>query len=181
MGIWPPRRRSNPAHSLHFPSLPLSYWVVRGSLYSFPEARDSCLVSASVLQGLLHLKMYSWCICGERYSTSTYSSAIFSKRLFSSFSLSAIKVVSSSYLRLLIYQDCLKSWFQLCFIQPEFLMMCSAYKLNKQGDNIQPWWTAFPIWKWEGNRQEGQGNPNGGNSLQVSDIFISLKRQEKTN
>ena len=24
--------------------------------------------------------------------------------------------------------------------------MHSAYKLNKQGDNIQPWWTPFPIW-----------------------------------
>ena len=34
---------------------------------------------------------------------------------------------------------------------------------------------------WEGNRQEGQGFPNGGNSLQVSDIFISLKWQEETN
>ena len=34
---------------------------------------------------------------------------------------------------------------------------------------------------WEGNRQEGQGSPNGGNSLQVSDIFISLKQQEETN
>ena len=37
------------------------------------------------------------------------------------------------------------------------------------------------ICKWEGNRQEGQGSPNGRNSLQVSDIFISLKRQEETN
>ena len=26
----------------------------------------------------------------------------------------------------------------LCFFQPVFLMMYSAYKLNKQGDNIQP-------------------------------------------
>ena len=25
-------------------------------------------------------------------------------------------------------------------------MMYSAYKLNKQGDNIQPWWTPVPIW-----------------------------------
>ena len=24
--------------------------------------------------------------------------------------------------------------------------MYSAYKLNKQGDNIQPWYTPFPIW-----------------------------------
>ena len=27
-----------------------------------------------------------------------------------------------------------------------FLMMYSAQKLNKQGDNIQPWRTPFPIW-----------------------------------
>ena len=29
-----------------------------------------------------------------------------------------------------------------------FLMMYSAYKLNKQGANIQPWRTPFPIWNW---------------------------------
>ena len=29
---------------------------------------------------------------------------------------------------------------------PAFLMMYSAYMLNKQGDNIQPWRTPFPIW-----------------------------------
>ena len=29
---------------------------------------------------------------------------------------------------------------------PAFCMMYSAYKLNKQGDNIQPWRTPFPIW-----------------------------------
>ena len=29
---------------------------------------------------------------------------------------------------------------------PAFHMMCSAYKLNKQGDNIQPWCTPFPVW-----------------------------------
>ena len=28
-----------------------------------------------------------------------------------------------------------------------FLMMYSAYKLNKQGDNIQPYHTPFPILK----------------------------------
>ena len=30
--------------------------------------------------------------------------------------------------------------------RPAFLMMYSAYKLNKQADNIQPWHTPFPIW-----------------------------------
>ena len=34
----------------------------------------------------------------------------------------------------------------LCFFSPAFLMMYSAYKLNKQGDNLQPWRTPFPIW-----------------------------------
>ena len=29
---------------------------------------------------------------------------------------------------------------------PVFLMRYSAYKLNKQGDNIQPWHTPFSIW-----------------------------------
>ena len=29
---------------------------------------------------------------------------------------------------------------------PAFLMIYSAYKLNKQGDNIQPWCTPFAIW-----------------------------------
>ena len=29
---------------------------------------------------------------------------------------------------------------------PAFLKMYSAYKLNKEGDNIQSWHTPFPIW-----------------------------------
>ena len=37
-----------------------------------------------------------------------------------------------------------QSWFQLWFIQPAFHMMYSAYKLNKQGDNIQPCHNSFP-------------------------------------
>ena len=27
-----------------------------------------------------------------------------------------------------------------------FLMRCSAYKLNKQGDDTQPWHNPFPVW-----------------------------------
>ena len=69
--------------------------------------------------------------------TFSLSSFTFIKRLFSSSSLSAIKVVSSAYLKLLI------------FLPPilMFLMMYSTYKLNKQGDDTQPWRTPFPIWK----------------------------------
>ena len=77
----------------------------------------------------------------------TFSLSTFTliKRLFSSSSLSAIRMVSSAYLRLLIFllailiPTCASS-------SPAFLMMYSAYKLNKQCDNIQPWWTPFPIW-----------------------------------
>jgi len=73
------------------------------------------------------------------------SSFTFIKRLFSSSLLSAVRVVSSAYQRLLIFLPavliaaCASS-------NPAFLMMYSAYKLNKQGDNIQPWRTPFPIW-----------------------------------
>ena len=74
------------------------------------------------------------------------SSYTFIKKLFSSSSLSAIRVVSSAFLRLLIFL--LVIWIPACASpSPAFLMMYSAYKLNKQGDNIQPWHTPLPIWK----------------------------------
>ena len=77
------------------------------------------------------------------------SSFIFIKRLFSTSLLSAIRVVSSAYLSLLIFL--LAIFLQLVSLKlasssPAFLMMYSAYKLNKQGDNIQRWCTPFPIW-----------------------------------
>ena len=69
----------------------------------------------------------------------------FIKRPFSSSSLAAIRVVLSAYLRLLIFL--LAILIPACTSSiPLFLMMCSSYKLNKQGDNIQPWHTPFPIW-----------------------------------
>ena len=69
----------------------------------------------------------------------------FIKRLFSSSSLSAIRVVPSAYLRLLIFLPAILIP-AYASSSPAFLMMYSAYKLNKQGDNIQPWRTPFPIW-----------------------------------
>ena len=83
------------------------------------------------------------------------SSFTFIKRLFSSFihfhqeffsssSISAIRMVSSAYPRLLI--------FLLAILIPPwassslaFRMMYSAFKLNKQVDNIQTLHTPFPI------------------------------------
>ena len=59
------------------------------------------------------------------------------KRLFCSSSLSSIKVVSSAYVRLLIFPPAILipacSSFSLILY-----IMYSAYELNKQGDNIQP-------------------------------------------
>ena len=55
-----------------------------------------------------------------------------------------LRVVSSAYLRLLIFLPAIL--IQACASSsPAFLMMYSAYKLNKQGDNTQPWCTPFPI------------------------------------
>ena len=69
----------------------------------------------------------------------------FIKRLFSSSLLSAIKVVSSAYLRLLIFL--LETFILACAsYRPAFHMMYSSYKLNKQGDNTQSWCAPFLIW-----------------------------------
>ena len=77
--------------------------------------------------------------------TFSLSSFTFIKRLFSSSSLSAIRVLSSAYLRLLVFLPAIL--IPACASSsPAFLMMYSAYKLNKQGEDIQPWWTLFPIW-----------------------------------
>ena len=64
----------------------------------------------------------------------------FIKRLLSSSSLPAIRVVPSACLRLILIPACASS-------SPAFCMMYSAVKLNKQYDNIQPWRMPFPIWK----------------------------------
>ena len=76
-------------------------------------------------------------IFGRLSFKSTFSlfSFRFIKRLFSSSSLPAVKVVSSAYLRLsislpeILIPACASS-------SPAFLMRYSACKLNKQGDNI---------------------------------------------
>ena len=75
--------------------------------------------------------------------TFSLSSFTLIKRLFSS-SLSAIRVVSSAYLRLLMFLPAIL--IPACASSsPAFLLMDSAHKLNKQGDNIYPWHTPFTI------------------------------------
>ena len=60
-------------------------------------------------------------------------------------SFSAIREVSSAYLRLLIFLP--EILISACASSSlAFHMMSSAYKLNEQGDNMQPWHTPFPVW-----------------------------------
>ena len=63
------------------------------------------------------------------------SSFTFLKRLFSSSSLSSIRVVSSAYLKLLVFLPAILIP-AYASSSPAFLMMYSTYKLNKQSDNI---------------------------------------------
>ena len=66
------------------------------------------------------------------------------KRSFSFTSLSVIWLVSSVYLRLLIFV--LEILVLSCdSSSPAFCMIYSSYKLNKQGDNTQLYNTTFPI------------------------------------
>ena len=73
----------------------------------------------------------------------SFSSFTFIKRFFSSSLLSAIRVVSSPYLKLIflptvLIPACVSS-------SPAFHMKYSAYKLNEHSDNMQPWLTPLPI------------------------------------
>ena len=77
--------------------------------------------------------------------TFSLSSFTFISGLFSSSLLSAIKVMASAYVRLLIFLPAI--------LIPAgdssslaFYMMHSVYKLNKQSDYIHPDYTPFPIW-----------------------------------
>ena len=58
--------------------------------------------------------------------------------------LCAIRVVSSVYLRLLTFL--LAIFIPVCDLYSlAFCIVYLAYKLNKQGDSIQPWHTASPV------------------------------------
>jgi len=78
-------------------------------------------------------------------STFSLSSFPFMKRLFSSTSLSAIRVESSVYLRLVIF---IPAILIPAYVSSSslFLIVYSAFKLSKQGDNRQPQRIPFLIW-----------------------------------
>ena len=85
--------------------------------------------------------------------TFSLSSFTFLKMFLSSSSISTIRVVSSSFLRLLILLPAIL--IPACAsLTCAFLVMYSSYKLNKLGDNVQPYVLLsqygtsllFPIW-----------------------------------
>ena len=71
------------------------------------------------------------------------SSFTFIKMFFSSSSLSTVRMVSSTYLLIFLLATVIPA---CASSSPAFLMMFSANKLNKQGDNIWYWCTPCPIW-----------------------------------
>ena len=77
--------------------------------------------------------------------TFSLSSFSFIKRLLSTSSLSVIRVESSAYLRLLLYLLVILIPACALYSLASCMTYC-AYKLNKQGDNIQPWYSSFLIW-----------------------------------
>ena len=93
------------------------------------------------VMGLVALIFVFWMLSFKpAFSLSSFT---LNKRLLSSSSFSAVRVVSPTYMRLLI--------FLLAILIPAcdssslpFHMMYTAYKLNEQGDNIQSWHTPNP-------------------------------------
>ena len=95
------------------------------------------------VMGLDALILVFWILSSK--PTFSLSSFTFIKRRFSSSSLSSIRVVSSVYLRLLIFLQAIL--ISACASSSlAFHTMYSAYTWKKQGDNIQPWCKPFPIW-----------------------------------
>ena len=73
------------------------------------------------------------------------------------FSLSSFTFITLVLLRFLPWRWChlciwgywyfsLQSWFQLVLHRAWHVAWCTLHKLNKQGDNKQPWRTPFLIW-----------------------------------
>ena len=119
------------------------------TIHSDFEAQENCLcfhcfpIYLHEVMGLDTMTLVFWMWSFK--PTSPLSSCTFIKRLFKYSLLSAIRVVSSVYLRLLIFLPAVL--IPVCAsCSLAFHMMHSAYKSNKQCNNIQPWLTPFPIW-----------------------------------
>ena len=136
---WDPMNYSTPGFPVHhrlleIASCPSGWWcypTISSSEVPFSSCLQSCPASGSSPMSQFFPSG------GQSIGVSASASVLL--LLFS------ISVLSSAYLRLWIFllviliPDCSS-------LSPAFQMTYSAYKLSKQGDNIQPWHTPFPIW-----------------------------------
>ena len=104
------------------------------------------IVSPSICHEVMGLDVMIFIFWMLSFKTSfLLFSLTFIKRLLSSTSLPAIKVMSSAYLRLLIFLQAIL--IPVCALSSlASCKMCYTYKLNKQNDSIHPWRIPFPIW-----------------------------------
>ena len=113
-------------------------------------AQDNKTATVSIFSPSICMKCWDqmpWYWFFECWVSASFFTLLFHfiKRFFSSSLLSVIRVMSSAFLRLLIFL--LAIWIPACASYSlAFYMIYSEYKLNQQGDNIQPWYT--PIWIW---------------------------------
>ena len=103
-----------------------------------------CIVSPSISHKVVGADAMILVFWMSSFKPAFSLSFTFIKILFSSSSLSA---VGWCHLHIWDY------WYFSCNLDsdlfstsPVFCMMYSAYKINKEGGNIQPWHTLFPIW-----------------------------------
>ena len=118
--------------------------VIICSDFGAPNSVTVSIVSPSICHEVMGPDAILCFLNVENKPTFSLSSFTYIKRL-SSFWLSAIRVESSTYLRLLTFLPTIL--IPACASSNlAFHMMYSAYTLNKQGDNMQPWCTPFLIW-----------------------------------
>ena len=105
-------------------------------------------VTVSIVSHLFAMKWWDWMPWSSFFECWVWIQPFHSPLSLSSrgslVPLSAIRVVSSACLRLLIFLLTILILACASF-SLAFRMMYSAYKLNKPDDNIQPWRTSFPI------------------------------------
>ena len=110
-----------------------------------PKKRKSSTISPSICHEVIEpdvVILIFWML-SFKPAFSLYFTLV--KRLFSCSSLFPITVVSSAYLRLLIFLP--ETLIPACASSSlAFHMPYCAQKLNKLGDNIQPDHTPFPFW-----------------------------------
>ena len=131
-----------------FSSKEQASFIIKVSLILWLQSLSTVILEPKKIKSVT-VSIFSPSICQkvmDQMPWSTFSECWVLSQLFHSpLSLSAIRVVPSAYLRLLIFLlEVLIPAFASS--SPTFCVMYPAYKLNKQGNNIQPWHTLFPIW-----------------------------------